>query len=640
MRLWSSTRIQGVVGKIPPASAIQVPVPTRRTSQASPGLYVHELLQEAKLEAPRPPQPCSGGILADSMGLGKTVMLLALMVKSPGRTLVVAKLSLLPQWEDEITTKTDLSCAIYYGSRRVIPPDADVVITTYGTLQASHEESELFQTSWHRVILDEAHCIRNVHTGASRACCKLQSRHRWCVTGTIIQNSLDDIFGLVKFLRHEPVCLGPVWKTLTASNDQRAMERVRCILQPILLRRTQESLQEGTLSLPPIDSKVIQVDLSYPEREFYQSLLKRSQNIFDGIAHQGTSHMIQIFCLLQRLRQSCDHICLTMQTRFKENLANGAVNDLEENNEDDSDSRVAIDAIGKNFMSDLLEKFLASNPKKRSHTDQNDDDCPNKRHKYHEYISQVAEALKLIVSNPKAKSLKDECSICLEPPQVEDAVLTSPCAHIFCRHCLSDYFDKQLKESQSLICPNCNGAVTKESVIALSRSADGSITSKCCDITAERPSLPEKPPDVLSARQILDRAMTNGMESAKMLAILAELQNVWNEDPGSKVLIYSHYLGFLDLIETRLHKDGITCFRLDGSLSLKERMTVLDNFRSSRVAGHEKQGSVLLMSITAGAEGLNLVAASTCFICDPWWNQAKEDQCKYNPDNTSPRVWV
>jgi SNF2-related domain len=116
--------------------------------------YVNELLGVATHVPPHPPKPCSGGILADAMGLGKTVMLLALILQSkndansgqtstpavanakshgsvpsqsPGTTLVVAKLSLLAQWEEEIRSKTNLTCKIYYGKQLTIKEIEDVV---------------------------------------------------------------------------------------------------------------------------------------------------------------------------------------------------------------------------------------------------------------------------------------------------------------------------------------------------------------------------------------------------------------------------------------------------------------------------------------------------------------------------------
>ena len=120
-----------------------------------------------------------------------------------------------------------------------------------------------------------------------------------------------------------------------------------------------------------------------------------------------------------------------------------------------------------------------------------------------------------------------------------------------------------------------------------------------------------------------------------MEAVLVELDNVWRLDPGSKVLIFSQYLGFLDIIGSAMEDIDVECFRIDGSLSLKERVKMISKFNKNKPAQKDdsveedvcKRGSVFLVSMKAGGVGLNLVAASTVFILDPWWNQAIEDQC-------------
>ena len=109
--------------------------------KSSISFYVNELLGVASAKSPNPPKQCVGGIEADAMGLGKTVMLLALMLKSKieegaGTTLVVAPLSLIAQWEEELASKTNLTHKIYYGDSAKIAVDKntfkgiDVVVTT------------------------------------------------------------------------------------------------------------------------------------------------------------------------------------------------------------------------------------------------------------------------------------------------------------------------------------------------------------------------------------------------------------------------------------------------------------------------------------------------------------------------------
>ena len=122
----------------------------------------------------------------------------------------------------------------------------------------------LLSHEWKRVILDEAHCIKNPTTAVSKGCCALKGGKRWVVTGTPIQNSLQDVYGLLKFLKHEPWCEATFWKAtisnviMEAQNEYNnkkipdieegpcakglkvALSRVKRVISPIMLRRTKD----------------------------------------------------------------------------------------------------------------------------------------------------------------------------------------------------------------------------------------------------------------------------------------------------------------------------------------------------------------------------------------------------------------
>lgn len=616
----------------------------------------------------------------------KTVMLLSLVLLSKKEqkkdsrkaTLVVAKLSLLPQWEDEIRSKTNLTFAVYYGaqaSREYTVEElenVDVVLTTYGTMQAETKRKSpvLTATKWLRIILDEAHCVRNHSTLAAKACYGLDSVHRWAVSGTIMMNSVQDVFGILKFLRHEPWSLPPFWKAAVskpllayengqdsvngkdpAVSLQDVLSRLRRVLGPIMLRRTKDSLTpdgKPILTLPPVETKVVSVELDPTERAFYQAVLARSLEAFAGYVDSGTANKsyFQILTLLSRLRQCCDHISLTVRNRLNddegtENSENmeGEPTTVPSNNGKGDAVRPDGDVLGKDFMEGLLNK-LCKSPKRKSNSVEKST-SPAKRPR-EGFLQSVATNLSNAVQS-QASHTDEECPICLEPTPIAEAVVT-PCVHVFCRHCLVGHLRRHANSVKEGECPDgpcpvCFSNVRSHRIVALSASREAPDRVFSSYLTQPSPSAtPVKKETACagnmktergpSARTILQEAVEGRGDSSKMKAVLDELERVWEQDPGSKVLIFSQFLGFLDLLQPRLASLSVPYFRLDGQLTLSKRIDVLKDFRESSPASSEdSKGTVLLMSMNAGGEGLNLVAASTVFIVDPWWHSAKEDQC-------------
>jgi DNA repair protein RAD5 len=471
-----------------------------------------------------------------------------------GTTLIVAPLSLLGQWEEELKTKTNLTHSVYYGGDKMVGGfrAVDVVLTTYGTLQSEvqsqkqkgisptqHRTGGLISHTWKRVVLDEAHCIKNTATVASRACCLLHAERRWCVSGTIIQNSVEDVYAQLKFLRHEPWHSHGFWSAAITKEEDTdvALDRVRQVLTPIMLRRTKESVDKNgklIITLPPVETKIIMVEFSPAERQFYDALFSKSLSLFEGFIQKGnvSKSWLAIFSLLHRLRQTCDHVALTVKKHIDKDGWDSNMSQLkqQDNDEEEQSKAKAKSKAGDNidslFLDDLMKKFQSM---QKTDEEQPRDDSS--------YAIKIAKMLNEAV---QSKSSLEECAICLDPIDIHKSVVT-PCFHIFCQHCLVDV----LKSGQSnksdcrLVdgpCPVCNKEIDSSKILSIFES-DGKIeTSYLFNSLPPDNEVAMQNIEDAAARHMLETAV-NGSSSSKLTAIMNELDNIWQEDPGSKVLV-------------------------------------------------------------------------------------------------------
>lgn len=239
-------------------------------------------------------QSTKGGILADDMGLGKTLELIALILKEKEEeeeekevrlTLIVCPLSLMKQWQKEIskfTKRRTISCFIYYG-RNLLNGDNedlenlyDVIITNYDTLSRSTKgKSPLFDIKWKRIILDEAHTVRNPRTAVAEAVCELRANFKWLVTGTPISNSLLDLHSLYKVLKLSEFDNKEFWeKKFGCGTDLNDQLFLHALLRATMLRRTKKDLQIE-LGLPEKREIIVRIPLDPEEERLYRLILER-----------------------------------------------------------------------------------------------------------------------------------------------------------------------------------------------------------------------------------------------------------------------------------------------------------------------------------------------------------------------------
>lgn len=156
-------------------------------------------------------------------------------------TLVVCPPCVFSSWVLQLSEHTKpgrLKVYMYHGDRTNDPEELkkyDIVLTTYSTLatETTSEDSPIKQIEWWRVILDEAHVIKNVNSLQSRAVTDLNANRRWVVTGTPIQNGSFDLFSLMSFLRFEPFSIKSYWQSLVqrplAVGRQQGLSRLQVV---------------------------------------------------------------------------------------------------------------------------------------------------------------------------------------------------------------------------------------------------------------------------------------------------------------------------------------------------------------------------------------------------------------------------
>ncbi|KAH8706297.1 SNF2 family N-terminal domain-containing protein [Ilyonectria robusta] len=283
--------------------------------------------------------PCLGGIIADAMGLGKTLTMLGAIVcaklTANGRldrdgaeptspVLTNATLVVLPSkqvldvWDFEIKRhfkSHTLDVGFFHGDGRAKTPDVliehDVVLTTYRTLAADWRGKKVLQNiAWLRVTLDEAHCIRNEDTKLFKAVESLTAERRWCLTGTPIQNSLHDLRSLMRFLRHTPLMGTKVFEKhiidpiRNESEDHEQFRNLQLLLRVICLRRS-----EKCLKLPPSVTEMVPVVQTKEESAQYQKILEDCQKEFDRqvCTNPNQSKSLILFATIIKLRRLCNH---------------------------------------------------------------------------------------------------------------------------------------------------------------------------------------------------------------------------------------------------------------------------------------------------------------------------------------------
>jgi SNF2 family DNA or RNA helicase len=270
------------------------------------------------------------GILADDMGLGKTVQVLAFLsrLELTAPILIVLPTSLIFNWRKEIERfLPEYSILIHHGATRgqhlAEKPGFQFILTSYTTLRL---DLNLFRTiDFQCVILDEAQVIKNANTITAQAVCQLKSKFRLSLTGTPLENHLNELWSHFHFLIPDLFKDAKEFENelLAGASDSRFLKRIKKKIHPFILRRKKEDVAKD---LPDKIEQIVWIEMAETQQKLYDSFLSGVRgNLLKKVQSEGVSkHRMEVLEAILRLRQICCHPALVSSLLDETSLCESA----------------------------------------------------------------------------------------------------------------------------------------------------------------------------------------------------------------------------------------------------------------------------------------------------------------------------
>lgn len=260
-----------------------------------------------------------GGILADEVGLGKTIQTIGLLLERPGHTLIAGPLCVVPQWDEKLRSilpEDRFTVVVHHGKTRITNVvdflnaqtqmgKTGIVVTSLGLMTRM---GAIHIATWERLVIDEAHYARNPKTRLFQKCKNLQATTKWMLSATPVQNKTEDLMSLLRI-------------ACKLKGRTRKLEKIKKLRDTFLLRRTKEEIKQ---TLPPltIENKLCRF-LSEDEEQFYSLVEQSTTEAFNQAMKRGNKdRMIVILELLLRLRQCTLHPQMVIDGYKKKGIFN------------------------------------------------------------------------------------------------------------------------------------------------------------------------------------------------------------------------------------------------------------------------------------------------------------------------------
>ncbi|KAI1171190.1 P-loop containing nucleoside triphosphate hydrolase protein [Nemania sp. FL0916] len=631
------------------------------------GLYNHQVVGASwMLQRELGEQGPWGGILGDEMGMGKTLQALACIVSNrPTEEDLEAY-----QWEDEIRKHADdkyISSVHYVKDLKKL--DIKLVKSVDGIFLASYHDVSrqypsrknrmhlkndgediemcranqgdefgfLFKLPFWRVILDEAHHIKNNNSQISIACQNLGGRNRWGMSGTPITNSLDELYPYLKFLKAQWAGNLRDFQYLYGNpGDDNSASRLAILTDILMLRRTMGDsfLGQPLYEIPLPHIFVRRVRLTTEERIIYEVVCTRFCKIIgellkkNGKLHpssqprrrnRGQMSLEVFITFLLRLRQGAAHPFL-LEPVMKRTLTTGDLLDIQQGLRKGAHRHPVYKRIGKWCR----DRTTATNTAAKEDHETPPTGFGNSQFGY-EFNMDSQIDIALLSKNA------DLCRVCYQEPL--DGY-KAKCKHIFCKECIDGYVEEERQGGRtSPRCPDCKSRLTtfkplKRSALAdysyiedhrpLSGSGDKviSLQQPGCDVFKKHPKFHK-----LQSRFLRDCDTGRSkavVPSAKTVAVKEAILEWQSEAPDDKIIVFTEFKMTGAVLGRMLEAENISFLYFFGDMTSVTKNNAIRGF-------HEK-AEIKIASMRCGSVALNLTCANRVILVDLWWNAAIEMQ--------------
>ncbi|KAI0555313.1 P-loop containing nucleoside triphosphate hydrolase protein, partial [Xylaria curta] len=596
---------------------------------------------------------CRGGILADDMGIGKTVQTIACMLAHPpsikaklalkaATLIVVPNQGLVKQWTEELARHASIpehEVCKYVGSMRPLGIKAyPYVLATYSQVERDFRLLEkegsgpLFEVEFYRIVLDEGDNIKNLYGSTSKACCELKAQLKWVLSGTPLKNGLKESLPYFRFLG---IDVKEQWeefvKRWKMPKSKSLEDRATQILTHIMLRREagQLFLGRSMCKLPESHFENRLLSITDGERSTSQHLEQAMIRVEEEVRQRakeakeagqkpepdldGPRSSYRIRCM--RLRQAVDHLFL-LEKCIRDTL-----------NNDELEKLIAE-----------LETIEISKTKIKNETQSSDgfSSAQLEDPTVCELAVDIISHLRDILSSRNNNGCFN-CSSMLELQWLD-------CGHVMCRSCYWDHVgDASMQNQKQCKCPQCGKVfatikedpdskqVARQEAVSIKgeflRTSDG----RSFSIVPKQQGSQRSPGDdhngmqpqmsILNSRW-LEKTDKLGVitPSTKTMTAINIVKGWQHEAPDDKIVIFTEWIGTAKVLGRMLSRASIEFVYYSGQIPAKNRDKNLKDFKT------KLNIKVMVSTMGAGNVGLNITVANRMIVMNPWWNYAAEAQ--------------